>query len=164
MVAAMTAAMTAVGERELTYSPRSIVALSPQFVRGWTVKRYGVSALRPAPADEVLEFARLAVEQTLPHSYPDALSYAYSVVHEDGDGCYVVVGWWSLNRVILHSRTWLADWDALTRPRPAPGHATACIWELVAMAHERQAWVEHVVRPDTPDLDGYLGSTVAGMF
>ena len=156
--------MTAVGERELTYSPRSLTALRPELVRGWTVKRYAVSALRAAPPEEVLDFARLAVERSLPHAYGDALSYGYSVVHEDADGCYVVVGWWSRNRVILHSRTWLADWGALTEPRPAPGHATACIWELVAMAHERHAWVEHVVSRPEPDLDGYLAATVAGSY
>jgi hypothetical protein len=156
--------VTAVGERELTYSPRSLTALRPEKVRGWTVKPYAISALRPAPPREVLDFARLAVERSLPDAHRDALSFAYSVVHEDADGCYVVVGWWSRNRVILHSRTWLADWGALTDPRPAPAHATACIWELVAMAHERHAWVEHVVRPAEPDLDAYLASTVSGSF
>jgi len=156
--------MTSVGERALSYSPRSLTALRPEMVRGWTVKRYAISALRPAPPDEVLDFARIAVERSLPDPYDGALSFGYSVVHEDADGCYVVVGWWSPNRAILHTRTWLADWHALTDPRPAPPSATACIWELVAMAHERHAWVDHVVRPAEPDVDGYLASTVAGMF
>lgn len=154
----------AAGERSLQYALRSLTALPPEESRSWTIKRYAVSALRPAPPEEVLELARRAVDQSLPEAYPDALSFGYSVVHEDEDGCYVVVGWWSRNRVILHTRTWLADWDALTTLVEAPAHATACIWELVAMGHERDAWVRHVVQPDAPDIDAFLRSTVSGQF
>lgn len=31
-----------------------------------------------------------------------------------------------------------------------------CVWELAPLGHERSAWVRHVLRPETPDLDGYL--------
>ncbi|WP_083753544.1 hypothetical protein [Actinosynnema sp. ALI-1.44] len=155
---------TQVGERPLRYAPRSITTLPADQVHGWTVKRYGISALRETPQAEVFDFGRLTVCLSLPDSYGDALSYGYNVVHEDEDGCYAVVGWWSRNRVILHTRTWLAGWTELTVPVEAPGHATACIWEAVPMAHERDAWVRHVVRPERPDADAYLASTVSGWF
>ncbi|HZN19489.1 MAG TPA: hypothetical protein VFB84_15115 [Micromonosporaceae bacterium] len=154
----------AVGERAVTYRPRSITTQTLEEVRGWTVKRYAVSALREAPPEPVHELARRAVQMSLPPAYPDALCYAYSVVHEDEDGCYVVVGWWSPNRVILHTRTWLAGWDDLTTVTPAGNNATACIWELVPMAHERQAWVRHVVTNNPPDLPAYRTDVVSGWF
>ena len=32
-----------------------------------------------------------------------------------------------------------------------------CIWELAVQAHERQAWLQHVLaNPNGPDLDAYL--------
>ena len=74
------------------------------------------------------------------------------------------MAWWSLNRVILHTRTWLGDWDDLANPAEAPGHATACVWELAAMANERDAWVRHVVRPEHPDVGAYLAATLTGRF
>ena len=148
----------------MQYSPRTLTALTADQVRGWTVKRYGVSALRDTPPPEVLEFARRAVERSLPPADGDAPAHGYSVVHEDEDGCYVVVGWWSPNRVILHSRTWLAEWQDLTVLTEAPEGATACVWELVAMGHERDAWVRHVLQPAEPDYPAYLASTVSGRF
>jgi hypothetical protein len=31
-----------------------------------------------------------------------------------------------------------------------------CVWELPPIAHERDAWVRHMLLPDKPDLDAYL--------
>ncbi|MEU7166108.1 hypothetical protein AB0A70_15895 [Streptomyces morookaense] len=153
-----------VGTRPTPYTPRSVRTLRHERTGGWTVKRYAVSALREVPSEEVDAFARTAVGMTLPPAHREGLSHAFSVVHEDADGVYVVVGWWSANRLILHTRTWLADWSDLTRPAEAPGRATACVWEMAAMAHERDAWVEHVVRQDPPDVDGYLAAEISGEY
>ncbi|GIF07103.1 hypothetical protein [Actinoplanes siamensis] len=154
--------MTTVGERAVTYRPRAIGAIGvEQTPGGWTVKHYGISALRDTPPEPVRAMGRLAVARSLPREFSGALRQAYCVLHEDQDGCYAVVGWWSPNRVILHSRTWLADWDELAAPRPAGGHATACVWELLVMAHERDAWLRHVIRPAQPDLDAYRADVLA---
>ena len=31
-----------------------------------------------------------------------------------------------------------------------------CVWELPPIAHERDAWVRHMLVPDQPDLSAYL--------
>ena len=36
-----------------------------------------------------------------------------------------------------------------------------CVWELAPFGHERTAWVRHVLRPDVPDLQGYLADMLA---
>jgi hypothetical protein len=36
-----------------------------------------------------------------------------------------------------------------------------CVWELPPMAHERTAWVRHILAPDEPDLAGYLADRMA---
>jgi hypothetical protein len=153
-----------IGQRPVRYRPRPVRSRGwSEDVPGWLVKWYAISALREVPPPEVHEFAQRAALATLPEPYPGALCCAFSVVHEDEDGCYVVIGWWSPNRLILHTKTWLADWPDLT-PAPAPADATACIWEMVAIAHERDAWVRHVVIPPVPELDAYLADTVSGEF
>jgi hypothetical protein len=153
-----------VGQRPTRYAPRSVRTLDHEKVDDWTVKRYAVSALRESPPEEVHAFARDAVRRSLPAPYPEGPSHGFSVVHEDEDGVYVVVGWWSANRLILHTRTWLADWSDLTRLTEAPAHATACIWEMAAMGRERDAWVEHVVRRDPPDHESYLAAVINGEY
>ncbi|MFB4274466.1 MULTISPECIES: hypothetical protein [unclassified Nonomuraea] len=153
-----------VGERPLVYAPRTTVALPRHRLRGWTVKGYGISATRDRPPAEVIDAARVAADLTLPQAYDGEPSHAFTVVHEDADGCYVVVAWWSRNKVILHSRTWLSGWDDPAAWRPAPAHATACVWELAAIAAERDAWVRHVASPPAPDFAAYLAATHSGVF
>lgn len=153
-----------VGERPVRYAPRSISTLPAEDLRGWTVKRYAISALRDTPPGEVHDFARRAAELSLPDSTGRPACHAFTVVHEDEDGCYVVVGWWSLNQLILHSRTWLAGWLDLTRPTEAPAHATACVWELAVMAFERDAWVRHVAAAGHPDVPAYLAAALTDRF
>jgi hypothetical protein len=42
-----------------------------------------------------------------------------------------------------------------------PHGPIACVWELLAIDHERRSWVAHVLqRPSDPDLAGYLASTL----
>ncbi|WP_281897470.1 hypothetical protein [Phytohabitans aurantiacus] len=153
-----------VGMRPVTYQPRAITTQDGIDVGGWTVKRYAVSALRDTPPEPVHAFAVLALRRSLPPPHPHGGSHAFSVVHEDEDGCYAVAAWWSLNRVILHTRTWLADWSDLTAPTEAPGHATACLWELAVIAHERRSWLTHIVRPPQPDVPTYLADAITDKF
>ncbi|MGK5637065.1 hypothetical protein ACSNOK_01900 [Streptomyces sp. URMC 126] len=153
-----------VGQRPTRYAPRSVRTLAYEEVGGWTVKRYSVSALRELPPAEVHAFARDAVRRSLPAPHDEGPAHAFSVVHEDEDGVYAVVGWWSVNRLILHTRTWLADWTGLRRPTEAPAHATACVWELAAIGRERDAWVEHVVQNDPPDYARYLAAGIDGAY
>jgi hypothetical protein len=37
------------------------------------------------------------------------------------------------------------------------------VWELLAVEHERSAWVKHVLtQPGRPDIDGYLNAAIVG--
>ena len=35
-----------------------------------------------------------------------------------------------------------------------------CVWELPPIAHERDAWVRHMLVPDKPDLHAYLADAM----
>jgi hypothetical protein len=55
------------------------------------------------------------------------------------------------------------DWPS-RRSGPAchgapPDGPTACVWELLAIDHERRAWVEYALSdPVDPDLGAYLAA------
>jgi hypothetical protein len=35
-----------------------------------------------------------------------------------------------------------------------------CVYELVPLGHERDAWIRHMLVPSVPDLDGYLSDSM----
>lgn len=80
-------------------------------------------------------------------------------LHSGAEALWVIVAWWDLD--ILYHRLFRADLGSSALSAVAPGGPTACVWELLAIDHERQAWVRHVLsRPETPDYDAYLASAI----
>ena len=48
--------------------------------------------------------------------------------------------------------------------RPAtPEDPIACVWDLSVIAHEREAWIRHMLaKPSGVDAEGYLGDAFSG--
>ncbi len=87
---------------------------------------------------------------------------AFVVLHRSPDGAYLNAYSWVWDNVIeCHTAAagvpflGCADRDPtnfsqLTKPW------IGCVWELPPLAHERSAWVKHMLAPDQGDLDAYL--------
>ncbi|MFC6555886.1 hypothetical protein [Nonomuraea cavernae] len=121
--------------------------------RGWNVKVIGITAGQDLPDDFEVEAAMLAAEREL----PERAGIAFVVVHRGTEALCVNICWWQAD--ILYHRVWRAGLGTTELVRaPADGPA-ACVWELLAIDHERRAWVRHVLaRPDDPDYLGYLAA------
>lgn len=137
------------------YRPRRIEPLGVVERDGWTIKLTGITAGADLPDDAEVAAAVAAAEREL----PPGGGIGFCVVHRGTEALWVLVCWWQLD--IMYERLWQADLGGTDlRPVPPDG-PTACVWELQAIWHERQAWVDHVlVRPSDPDLAGYLASTL----
>jgi hypothetical protein len=68
---------------------------------------------------------------------------------------------------VLHFRAAAAAQPVLGCPDADPTHFVVldrpwigCVWELPPIAHERDAWIRHMLVPDQPDLDAYLADTL----
>lgn len=80
-------------------------------------------------------------------------------MHRGAEALWAIVGWWELD--ILYQRMFRADPGTVTFQRVPPDGPTACVWELLAIDHERRSWVAHVLeRPADPDLAGYPAATL----
>lgn len=102
-------------------------------------------------ADHVLAAARVSVRKLL-----DALDseepwhqLGFCIVHMGQDAVWLLVDWWVPGGIVCQRMLSapLARPDFFTAVN-AP--ALACVWELVVTAHERNAWVSHmmIARPD----------------
>lgn len=144
------------------YRPRRTKTLGVRERAGWRVKLIGITATDDLPADDVRHAAFDATMEQLPRPArtDTRAGVAFAVIHLGAEALWVNIGWWELD--ILYQRLLRADLGT-TDLRPVPENGpTACVWELLAFEHEREAWVEHALtRPADPDLDGYLNAQLS---
>lgn len=142
------------------YEPRPIRFLGVEGTgSGWRVKRYAIAAAGRRVTDEAAGAAWRAAEASLPRP-PDAEGrhgVAVLTMHMGLQGFWVLVDWWAYGDVLMHRHLRApAERPDSLRDAAADGFGP-CVWELAVQAHERAAWLRHVLtRRGGPDLPGYL--------
>jgi hypothetical protein len=143
------------------YRPRRTEPLGLVELAGWTMKIIGITAGRDLLDGTEVEAAVSTAEMHLPQPARTEKrpGIAFLIVHRGTEALWAIVGWWELD--ILYQRLFRADLGTATFQRVPPDGPNACVWELLAIDHERRSWVAHVLqRPADPDLAGYLAATV----
>ena len=146
--------------RAYRYKPRTIAFQGVRQSDRWSIK-LTVVTVRGAAAhfeDEIEAAvdrgARLLAG--LSEGSGDA-GVASLIVHVGLAGVWLLLDWWSDGDMLMH-RHFFAPLDDSTRFADVEGrHLGPCVWELAVQAHEREAWLRHVLQnPNGPDLDAYL--------
>jgi hypothetical protein len=148
----------------MTFTEKFLRARPSIEVAGRGVKRYHVTQGPEGVEPEIEQAAFAILPRLLPE--PDGTpSATFIVVHRSrGDNAaYLNAYSWVWDNV-LHFRGAAAAQPALGCPDTDPTHFMViedrlwigCVWELPPIAHERDAWVRHMLLPEKPDLDAYL--------
>ena len=128
---------------------------------GWNVKSYAITVadLGGTLPDKGVELAwqALIAALSVPSDTKDGHGVAILTMHLGLRGFWVLVDWWASGDMLMH-RHLRAPVDSLSDLRDVSAEAFGpCVWELAVQAHERRAWLEHVLaRPQGPDLPAYL--------
>ncbi|HEX3816115.1 MAG TPA: hypothetical protein VHX59_25030 [Mycobacteriales bacterium] len=148
----------------MPFEPKDLAVQPTREIAGRQVKRYEVTT----PGLTIDAEVRAAAETYLPSLFPvfedeETLPVTFTVLHRGSGGMYLNAYSWVWGNVI-HCRTsasgdqpFLGSSDPDLRvfteiAKPLIG----CVWELPPLAHERSAWVRHILSPDQPDLAAYL--------
>jgi hypothetical protein len=143
------------------YRARATGPLGLRRRAGWTIKVTGITAAEPLGRDEVEAALRCAaVHLPQPPAAAGRSGIAFVVLHRGAAALWLILGWWGQD--LLYQRVFRADLGTTSFWPVPPDGPSACVWELLVVGHERDAWVEHVLRrPDEPDVDGYLAATLS---
>ncbi len=134
---------------------------------GRYVKRYHITrAPDGVIGPDVVDAAYAVADKLLPAPDGEMPPAGWIVLHEGKGAMYLCVYSWVWGNAV-HSQgasagephlgcsdTDLTNFVILSEP------LVGCVWELPTMAHERTAWVRHMLSPEVPDLDGYLADTL----
>ncbi len=124
-------------------------------VEGWRLKLYGISYGLQRPRQELVDAALAAAARRLPQ--PPLSKSRYGVgflgIHDGRGGNFVFVDWWEQENE-LHHHVFFSSAEEPGQLRTAvEADPIACAWDLVVIAHEREAWVRHVLaNADGPSL------------
>jgi hypothetical protein len=142
-----------------TYKKRPIRYLELLRVGEWRLKEYGISYIGESPGLELVAAARNVAAQCLSArgNLTNHYGFGFLGIHEGKTGIFVFVDWWA-DENELHHHVYVSPSD---RPGDleykTPTGLSACVWDLYAINHEREAWVEFVLKnPHNPNLDAYL--------
>jgi len=135
------------------FQTRPVIFLGIASRGGWRLKRYAIHM--PNEELQIERFASwgTAADSVLPnppetHSRPGV---GLVIMHQGNGADYLPIAWWdNENEMPLH--VFVREGINF---RAARGTESVCVWDIGIIAHERDAYVRHVLTAD-PDIDGYL--------
>lgn len=142
----------------LKYQKRGFYRLGDWDVAAHRIKLYGMSEADSARIDDAtVDSAREFTSAALPEAAAregDSSGLGFAMIHRGEMGTWLLVHWWAHEDIGCQIMALAAPGtSAFKSVADRPLHA--CVWEQVVIGHERDAWVEHMMRT-RPDEDAYL--------
>lgn len=147
------------------YACRAVRPLGLRQLAGWTLKLYGIAYEGRQPRPELVDAAIRAASSALPNPAVDVDRYGLGFlgIHDGRDSNFVFVSWWQNENELQH-RVFFSTPEQPGQLRPAtPEDPIACVWDLSVIAHEREAWIRHMLAKRTGvDAEAYLADAFSG--
>ena len=145
-----------------TYRPRKIEFHKLLTVNNWHVKIYSITLNSNFQSLKILKrienelpmFLTAANESTLP-----TYKIAFLIAHEAREGVWILINWWTGGEMI-ETKVYFVNYNDphLITKSPYFSNSLLCVWELEIFAHERQSWINSILKKATnPDFKYYLG-------
>ncbi|MEO0973399.1 MAG: hypothetical protein AAFX85_09920 [Pseudomonadota bacterium] len=139
------------------YVPRHFRSLGLWRIGNTQMKAYGITCDERALRADVSVAARAYcdAQRELIDEAPGGHALGYVIVHHGEHAVWLLAHWWAYGEIAMR----LLASAPLATPTVFRSRDTdrfhACVWEHVVIAHERDAWVRHMLRP-SPNADHYL--------
>ncbi|MGH9187551.1 MAG: hypothetical protein ACRD0U_17335 [Acidimicrobiales bacterium] len=143
----------------MPFEERHLRPLAPVTIDGRLIKRYHVTIDGAEIDADIQAAANAFVPRLLPEA-DETPPAAFQVLHQGQNGVWLNLYSWVWDNV-LHCRCADATSSDPTCFTEMSRSWIGCVWELPPLAHERSAWVRHMLAPDEPDLEGYLADMLA---
>ncbi len=89
---------------------------------------------------------------------------AFLILHQGTEGIFNIINKW-VGGNMLDSHIFFSEHSSPTSFKEISGKGlNLCIWELEVVRFERDALIEHVLKPEKPDLGAYLGLGFTGWY
>ena len=142
------------------YEPRKIEFNQLLKIGDWNVKVYTITMNSNFKSKQILESAIKELPLWISNAQKSILKThknAFLIAHEGREGVWLLMNWWT-DGEMLETKVYFGDYDnpKIVKETFLKPKSLICTWELVVVAHERDAWVKHVLlNSDFPKFDDY---------
>lgn len=140
----------------MSYRPRRVAPLGVREVAGWRLKVTRVLAEGRTAEEGLVTSALEAAERFLPTPATGPLHDGVGVVivHQGSRYDFVLVGYWTHETELRYGTFMRASSDSTRLEGLRAGELATDVWDLEVLSFERDAWLEHVLRPGDDDPEG----------
>ncbi|MBE2216899.1 MAG: hypothetical protein IAE90_01770 [Ignavibacteria bacterium] len=146
------------------YKKRPVRFIDLYETNGWKIKIYSISVLNERVSQETIAQVKEQIPGWLKLSSIHQLetyNIATLILHEGNEGVFALINWWIGENMLQHYVYFSAYENPGQFTLFSDKGITFCVWELAVMWHERNAWVEHVIKNSSrPDFEAYLSSVL----
>lgn len=135
-----------------SYQPRPVTFLELWHHGPWRMKIYGIAWGRDRPMPELVVAAKRLAAPLLDGA-ADAYGVGFIGVHQGRTAHFLFVDWWARENELNHHVFISSLEDPLGFSEATASGVMACVWDLAVIGHERQAWIDNVLR--TGGRDGF---------
>jgi len=133
-----------------TYKPREIEFQKVVTINDCKVKVYTITNRLKFESTQILENSINKLSSwvlDIKNSNLSTYNVAFLIVHEAREGVLILLNWWTGENMV-ETKVYFADFKhpELIDVYPYHPKALVCIWELEIFAHERKAWIEHILK------------------
>ncbi|MEL6415229.1 MAG: hypothetical protein AAFZ74_16625 [Pseudomonadota bacterium] len=123
----------------------------------YLITRSGEETISEAMLGNAKAYVRLTLPSIRQQEGADH-GLGYIILHAGEMGNWLLIHWWAYQDIALRM---LASADIGNTHFKSEDHRRfhACVWEHVVIDHERDAWVEHMMKEQS-DPEGYLAATL----
>lgn len=145
------------------HKPRPIRFLEMWQYNDWRLKIYTISDQDEYPEMASIWKARALAGQVLPEAAISEHRYGvgFIIVHAAEAFNQITIDWWEHQNELRHHVFKARPESPLEFKNITASGEAFCIWELWVIGFERDAWMQHLLSAENPDLESYLGTTLS---
>jgi hypothetical protein len=132
--------------------------------KDWKLKLYSISSKKESVSEKTIENALKNLDDWL--SKTDSTNFenykiSTLILHEWEGGIFAIINWWIDENMLQHYVYLSTNENPCDYKLFSANGIVTCVWELAVLWHERNAWVEHVLKKDkNPDIETYLNNVL----
>lgn len=147
------------------YKPRAIMFKESLYCNGWNIKVYTITNQEEFKAKHIFQnigrHVPVWIDQIENTTLP-TYKQAFLIVHEAREGVWILLNWWTGGEMI-ETKVLFSSFETPEQITDSPygTNSLLCVWELEVFAHERRAWIRHILsKANTPDYLAYTKDTL----